>query len=109
MSHKLCLISFVLLSLVGCARSSGPYEVPGYYQPAQAQSPYSQVGYFDELGDYHPPTQEEGSVMFGRWYRPQPGNPGPTPNQVHQAQTPYYSPYVEVSNMSSDGDVGTAY
>jgi hypothetical protein len=97
------------LGLMACA-NNGPNTLPGYYQPAQAQSPYISAGFMDDMGNYHPPTQVSGGVMYGRWYRPQPGHQVDiTPQEIHARRNPYASNYTEVANMSSDGDVGTAY
>ena len=109
--YRYCAIASVCLLTACMGSSSGPYALPGYYQPAQAQSPYVGAGYTDDMGNYHPPGQQPGPVMYGRWYRPQPGNPtdpSVTPNAVHAAQNPHASYYTEVANMASDGDDGTA-
>ncbi len=108
---KYCLIALIVL-LTACANDpAGPkYALPGYYQPAQAQSPYVAAGFSDDMGNYHPPTQQAGGVQYGRWYRPQPGHQVDiSPNAVHARKNPDANYYSEVANMSSDGDVGTAY
>lgn len=101
----LVMVVFLLTGCMGATSSN--YALPGYYQPAQAQSPYLAAGFNDDMGNYHPPTEQPGGVMYGRWYRPQPGNPGISPNAMHAAQNPQASYYTEVANMASDGDVGT--
>lgn len=103
-----CVCGIVVL-LAGCmGATSGPYALPGYYQPAQAQSPYMTAGFNDDMGNYHPPAELPGGVMYGRWYRPQPGNPGVSPQALHRMENPQASYYTEVANMASDGDNGTA-
>ena len=98
----------MIIALAACASQSP--NLPGYYQPAQAQSPYIGSGYIDDMGNYHPPSQQSGGVMFGRWYRPQPGHQeGISPQAVHAHKNPKANYYSEIANMSSDGDVGTAY
>lgn len=94
--------------LSGCAQSSGPYAYPGYYQPGQHQAAYVTEGHFDGMGNYHPPTEKGGQYMPGRWYRAQPGNPGPIPQEIHARNNPYSTPMGEINWMSVDGDVATA-
>jgi hypothetical protein len=104
---KIILLACVII-LAGCAKGSGNYSYPGYYQPGQFQTAYVSEGYFDGMGNYHPPAQHGGEYISGRWYRPQPGNPGPSPQKIHATQDPYSTPLGEFSWMTADGDVGSA-
>ena len=104
--YGVCLAVVLLTGCVGS--SSGPYALPGYYQPSQVQSPYVAAGFNDDMGNYHPPAEHPGGVMYGRWYRPQPGNPGISPNALNAMQNPQASYYTEIAKMASDGDDGTA-
>ncbi len=111
--NYIIMLPVVTVLLTACMSKSGPYSTPGYYQPAQAQSPYIAAGFKDDMGNYHPPTEQSGGVTYGRWYRPQPGNPSDpkalmSPNATHAAKNPHTSYDVEVANMVSDGDDGTA-
>jgi hypothetical protein len=99
-------LTVVLLS--GCMQGSGPYAYPGYYQPGQQQTAYVSQGHFDGMGNYRPPVQHGGQYMPGRWYRAQPGNPGPIPQEIHANRNPYSTPMGEVNWMSANGDIATA-
>ncbi len=104
---KIILITCVII-LAGCAKSSGNYSYPGYYQPAQFQTAYVTEGHFDGMGNYRPPVQKGGQYLSGRWYRPQPGNPKPTPQSIHARQDTLSTPLGEFGWMSSDADVASA-
>ena len=104
---KIILICSVII-LAGCAGSSKNYSYPGYYQPAQFQTAYVSEGHFDGMGNYRPPVQQGGEYLSGRWYRPQPGKPKPTPQRINAQQNPFATPLGEKAWVSSDGDVGTA-
>lgn len=110
--HKSTLLTGIIVLtgslLSGCAQSSGPYAYPGYYQPGQQQASYVTEGHFDGMGNYRPPAEHGGQYMPGRWYRAQPGNPGPIPQEIHAKRNPYSTPMGEVNWMSADGDVATA-
>lgn len=110
--HKSTLKAFIIvltaLPLSGCMQGSGPYAYPGYYQPGQHQASYVTQGHFDGLGNYHPPLEKGGQYMPGRWYRAQPGNPGPIPQSIHASRNPYSTPMGEINWMSANGDVATA-
>ncbi len=105
---KNIIATLFVIFLAGCAAGSGHYSYPGYYQPAQFQTAYVSEGYFDGLGNYHPPIQKEGEYLSGRWYRAQPGNPKPSPQQVHAMNDPFSTPLGEFGWMASDGDVASA-
>jgi hypothetical protein len=105
---KKIILIFGAIFLTACAQNSGNYSYPGYYQPAQFQTAYVSEGHFDGMGNYHPPVQKGGEYLSGRWYRPQPGNPKPTPQRIHAQQDPFSTPMGEIGWLASDGDVGTA-
>lgn len=108
--HKFMLVCASVLFIAAC-QSQPQYSYPGYYQPAQYQVAYTTEGSFDALGNYHPPVVKGGQYLPGRWYRAQPGNPGPVPQQVpqrvHAIQNPTSTTMGEVNYVSVDGDVAT--
>lgn len=106
--HKLIFPCLSILVLVACTNGSGPYSYPGYYQPAQQQTAYMTEGSIDGMGNYHPPVQKGGQYLSGRWYRAQPGNPGPSPQKYHAFAQPLSTPMGEIGWMSADGDVASA-
>lgn len=106
---KRTLTSFLVIILTSCAGSPNSAHIyPGYYQPAQVQTAYMSEGSLDALGNYHPPVQKGGQYLPGRWYRAQPGNPGPSPQKVYAQESGWSTTSNEISKMSSNGDVATA-
>jgi hypothetical protein len=108
MNKKLLTLIFAILLTACASQEMSQYSYPGYYQPAQYQTAYMSEGSQDALGNYHPPVQKGGQYLPGRWYRAQPGNPGPSPQKVYARENPWSTAMGEVNKMSSDGDVATA-